>query len=164
MVRFCWLCRWWGWQWHYSWGHLVVPYTEELISRPFLDENSIRQLFWDHLNPWPATGGFFPRPLSLLFCLSEVCCAHRSFSRGFLQKRPKWISHQCNFAFLLCQPLAATVHWGVQYLYVMGHPYPSGRFWWQSFLGQRPSLFSPLPDPGCRPSCPEASFLCSDHS
>ena len=29
----------------YSWGHLVVPYTEELISRPFLDENSIRQLF-----------------------------------------------------------------------------------------------------------------------
>ena len=25
----------------YSWGHLVVPYTEELISRPFLDENSI---------------------------------------------------------------------------------------------------------------------------
>ena len=29
----------------YSWGHLVVPNTEELISRPFLDENSIRQLF-----------------------------------------------------------------------------------------------------------------------
>ena len=25
----------------YSWGHLVVPYKEELISRPFLDENSI---------------------------------------------------------------------------------------------------------------------------
>ena len=25
----------------YSWGHLVVPYTEELIFRPFLDENSI---------------------------------------------------------------------------------------------------------------------------
>ena len=25
----------------YSWGHLVVPYTEELISRPFLDDNSI---------------------------------------------------------------------------------------------------------------------------
>ena len=30
-----------------SWGTwLVVPNTEELISRPFLDENSIRQLFW----------------------------------------------------------------------------------------------------------------------
>ena len=27
--------------WTYSWGHLVVPYTEELISRQFLDENSI---------------------------------------------------------------------------------------------------------------------------
>ena len=25
----------------YSWGNQVVPYTEELISRPFLDENSI---------------------------------------------------------------------------------------------------------------------------
>ena len=29
------------WNGCYSWGHLVVPYTEELISRPFLDENSI---------------------------------------------------------------------------------------------------------------------------
>ena len=26
-------------------GHLVVPNTEELISQPFLDKNSIRQLF-----------------------------------------------------------------------------------------------------------------------
>ena len=41
----------------YSWGHLVVPNTEELISRLFLDENSIRQLFWKRVNPWPATGG-----------------------------------------------------------------------------------------------------------
>ena len=24
---------------HYSWPNLVVPYTEELISRPFVDEN-----------------------------------------------------------------------------------------------------------------------------
>ena len=115
----------------YSWGHLVVPYTEELISLPFLDENSIQQLFWDHLNTWPATGGFFLRPLSPLFCLSEVCCAHRSFSRGFLQKRPKWISHQCNFAFLLCQPLAC--YWRVFSrslatfeLYLTGWPCPRG--------------------------------------
>ena len=34
-----------------------MPYTKELISRPFLDKNSIRQLFWDRVNPWPATGG-----------------------------------------------------------------------------------------------------------
>ena len=44
----------------YSWGHLVVPYTKELISRPFLDENSIWRLFWDRVDPWPAAGCFFP--------------------------------------------------------------------------------------------------------
>ena len=53
------LCR-------YSWGHLVVPYTEELISRLFLVENSIWQLFWDRVDPWPAAG-CFSRPLSLLY-------------------------------------------------------------------------------------------------
>ena len=75
--------------------------------------------------------GFSPRPLSLLFCLSEVCCAQGSFSGGFLQKQPKWISHQCNFAFLLCQPLAC--NWRVFScslvtfeLYLTGWPCPRG--------------------------------------
>ena len=57
----------------YSWGHLVVPYTEELISRPFLDENSIWRLFWDRVDPWPAAGCFFSRPLSLLYWISLNC-------------------------------------------------------------------------------------------
>ena len=35
----------WCVQISYSSGHQVVPYTEELISRPILDEKSIRQLF-----------------------------------------------------------------------------------------------------------------------
>ena len=38
----------------------VKPNTDKLIFRPFLDENSIWQLFWDYLDPWPATGGFPP--------------------------------------------------------------------------------------------------------
>ena len=57
----------------YSWGHLVVPYTEELISRPFLDENSIWRLFWDRVDPWPAAGCFYSRPLSLLYWISLNC-------------------------------------------------------------------------------------------
>ena len=55
----------------YSWGHLVVPNTEELISRPFLDENSIRQLFWDRVNPWPATGGLALLQLQLCLQLQQ---------------------------------------------------------------------------------------------
>ena len=58
---------------NYSWGHLVVPYTEELISRPFLDENSIWRLFWDRVDPWPAAGCFYSRPLSLLYWISLNC-------------------------------------------------------------------------------------------
>ena len=56
---------------YYSWGHLVVPNTEELISRPFLDENSIRQLFWDRVNPWPATGGLALLQLQLCLQLQQ---------------------------------------------------------------------------------------------
>ena len=55
----------------YSWGHLVVPNTEELISRPFLDENSIWQLFWDRVNPWPATGGLALLQLQLCLQLQQ---------------------------------------------------------------------------------------------
>ena len=55
----------------YSWGHLVVPNTEELISRPFLDENSIRQLFWDRVNPWPAAGGLALFQLQLCLQLQQ---------------------------------------------------------------------------------------------
>ena len=52
---------------NYSLVRLVWQNTEELISRPFLDENSIRQLFWDRVNPWPATGGL--ALLQLQLCL-----------------------------------------------------------------------------------------------
>ena len=57
----------------YSCPNLVVSYTEELISRPFLDENSIWQLFWDRVDPWPAAGCFYSRPLSLLYWISLNC-------------------------------------------------------------------------------------------
>ena len=55
----------------YSWPPLVVPISEELISRPFLDENSIRQLFWDRVNPWPAAGGLALLQLQLCLQLQQ---------------------------------------------------------------------------------------------
>ena len=57
----------------YSLVRLVRPNTEELISRPFLDENSIWRLFWDRVDPWPAAGCFYSRPLSLLYWISLNC-------------------------------------------------------------------------------------------
>ena len=50
----------------YSWSHLVVTYTEELISRSFQDENQIWQLFWVRVDPWSAARWSFFHPLSLL--------------------------------------------------------------------------------------------------
>ena len=55
----------------YSLVRLVRPNTEELISRLFLDENSIRQLFWDRVNPWPATGGLGLLQLQLCLQLQQ---------------------------------------------------------------------------------------------
>ena len=55
----------------YSCPSLVCPNTEELISRPFLDENSIRQLFWDRVNPWPAAGGLALLQLQLCLQLQQ---------------------------------------------------------------------------------------------
>ena len=54
-----------------SWRHLVVPYTEELISRLFLGENSIWQLFWDHVDPWPATVCFFPPSVTFVLVFTD---------------------------------------------------------------------------------------------
>ena len=79
----------------YSWGHLVVPYTEELISRPFLDENSIWQLFWDRVDPWPATVCLFSRPLSLLYWISMICQVPGGWQGIFrwpiMNAKSKWI-------------------------------------------------------------------------
>ena len=81
----------------FSWGHLVVPYTEVLISRPFLDENSIWQLFWDRVDPWPANGWFFPALCH--FCIgfhrfAKSQWAGKVFSGGFVSKTVRWISFQ----------------------------------------------------------------------
>ena len=81
----------------YSWGHLVVPYTEELISRPFLDENSIWRLFWDHVDPWPAAGCFFPALCHFCIGFHWIAKSHGAgtvFSGGFVSKTLRWISFQ----------------------------------------------------------------------
>ena len=85
----------------YSWPSLVVPYSEELFSRLFLDENQFWWVLQNRMDTEDAMGCFLFRSHSLLFCLSEVARAQSSFSRGFVQKRPNWISQQCNLAFLL---------------------------------------------------------------
>ena len=81
----------------YSWGHLVVPYTEELISRPFLDENSIWRLFWDRVDPWPAAGCFFPALCHFCIGFHWIAKSHGAgtvFSGGFVSKTLRWISFQ----------------------------------------------------------------------
>ena len=40
----------------YSWVGLVLPYTEELISRPFVGENRFRLVFQDRMGPKNAIG------------------------------------------------------------------------------------------------------------
>ena len=40
----------------YSWVGLVLPYTEELISRPFVGENRFRLVFQDSMGPKNAIG------------------------------------------------------------------------------------------------------------
>ena len=92
----------------YSWGHLVVPYTEELISRPFLDENSIWRLFWDRVDPWPAAGCFYSRPLSLLYWISLNCQVpwgwHCIFRWICLQNAKMDLSRAIFFYFLHLPP------------------------------------------------------------
>ena len=81
----------------YSWGHLVVPYTEELISRPFLDENLIWRLFWDRVDPWPAAGCFFPALCHFCIGFHWIAKSHGAgtvFSGGFVSKTLRWISFQ----------------------------------------------------------------------
>ena len=81
----------------YSWGHLVVPYTEELISRPFLDEKSIWWLFWDRVDPWPAAGCFFPALCHFCIGFHWIAKSHGAgtvFSGGFVSKTLRWISFQ----------------------------------------------------------------------
>ena len=77
-----------------SWGHLVVPYTEELISRPFLDENSIWRLIWDRVDPWPAAGCFFPALCHFCIGFHWIAKSHGAgtvFSGGFVSKTLRWI-------------------------------------------------------------------------
>ena len=88
----------------YSWGHLVVPYTEELISRPFLDENSIWRLFWDRVDPWPAAGCFFPALCHFCIGFHWIAKSHGAgtvFSGGFVSKTLRWI---CQGPFFLFAP------------------------------------------------------------
>ena len=40
----------------YSWVGLVLPYTEEPISQPFLGENRFRLVFQDRMGPKNAIG------------------------------------------------------------------------------------------------------------
>ena len=90
----------------YSWGHLVVPYTEELISRPFLDENSIWRLFWDRVDPWPAAGCFFPALCHFCIGFHWIAKSHGAgtvFSGGFVSKTLRWIC-QGPFFYLLHLP------------------------------------------------------------
>ena len=88
----------------YSWGHLVVPYTEELISRLFLDENSIWRLFWDRVDPWPAAGCFFPALCHFCIGFHWIAKSHGAgtvFSGGFVSKTLRWI---CQGPFFLFAP------------------------------------------------------------
>ena len=74
----------------YSWVRLVRPYTEELISRPFVGENRFRLVFQDPMGPKNAIGCVLVSAHLLLFWLPEVGSACGPC-----------ISHQSNFAFLL---------------------------------------------------------------
>ena len=74
-----------------------MPYTEELISRLFLVENSIWRLFWDRVDPWPAAGWFFPALCH--FCIrfhrfAKSQGVGKVFSGGFVSKTLRWISFQ----------------------------------------------------------------------
>ena len=50
---------------------IVLPKMEELISQPFLDENSIWKLFWDRVDLWNGVGGvsLLQAPFSHFFSL-----------------------------------------------------------------------------------------------
>ena len=88
----------------YSWPNLVVPYTEELISRPFVGENWFRLMLLNRMSAKNAIGYFFLHSHLLLFHLPQsptVSSAQWVLSNGFVPKRPIWISHQYKFAFLL---------------------------------------------------------------
>ena len=88
----------------YSWPNLVVPYTEELISRLFVDENWFRLMLLDRMSAKNAIGYFFCHSRLLLLHLPQsptVSSAQWVVSYGFVPKRPIRISHQHNFAFLL---------------------------------------------------------------
>ena len=89
---------------YYSWLDLVVPYTEELISRLFVDENWFRLMLLNRMSAKNAIGYFFFHSHPLLFHLPQsptVSSAPWVILNGFVPKRPIWISHQRNFAFLL---------------------------------------------------------------
>ena len=70
----------------YSWVRLVSPYTEELISRPFVDENRFRLVRQTRIGPENAIGCIvFPISLTFVFVSNSLVCSRGS--RGAL----KWI-------------------------------------------------------------------------
>ena len=51
----------------YSWVGLVLPFTEELISRPFVGENRFRSVLQAHMGPENAIGCLFFHQEQLFF-------------------------------------------------------------------------------------------------
>ena len=69
-------------QW-YSWVRLVSPYTEELISRPFVGENRFRLVRQTRIGPENAIGCIvFPLSLTFVFVSNSLVCSRGS--RGTL--------------------------------------------------------------------------------
>ena len=84
----------------YSWPNLVVPYTEELISRPFVDENWFRLMLQNRMSAKNAIGYIFFHSHILLFHLPQsatVSSAQWVVSDGFVPKWPKSFSPLCLF-------------------------------------------------------------------
>ena len=88
----------------YSWPSLVWPYTEELISRPFVGENRFRLVLQKRMSSENAVGCLACLSRSLFLVFHSLPCpwgAPGIFSRGFVPNWPIWICHNSNFAFLL---------------------------------------------------------------
>ena len=77
----------------YSWVRLVRPYTEELISRPFVGENRFRLVLQARMGPENAIGCIIFPPGATFFCPNFAHCFRCSvgISNGFVLKQVTWI-------------------------------------------------------------------------
>ena len=102
-----------------------MPYTEELISRLFVDENWFRLMLLNRLSAKNAIGYFVLHSHLLLFHLPQCSTGSSAqwvLSNGFVPKRPIWISHHFKF--------------GISFVILLNCSVPSycnQQCWWDCF-------------------------------